>query len=190
MVFLTWRTHDSMPKHVLDAWRAARNRWLTQHRIDPTLPGWKIKVQDLPADELAEFHDHFTTRWHDELDAGHGACLLSRAEFAGMVAESLLHFDGNRYELLDFVVMPNHVHLLCTFPDKTSMLDQCESWKHYTATRINRRLGTTGRFWQQDAFDHLVRHEAQFRRIQRYIAENPSKARLRECEYLLWSSGR
>jgi putative transposase len=190
VVFLTWRTHDSMPKHLLDAWRAARNRWLDQHRIDPTLPGWKGKLQNLPANELAEFHDHFTTRWHNELDAGHGACVLRGAEFAGIVAESLRHFDGDRYELLDFVVMPNHVHLLATFPDKTAKLEQCECWKHNTATQINRRHGTKGRFWQQDVFDHLVRHEAQFRRLQRYIAENPEKACLREGEYVVWSSGK
>lgn len=190
VVFLTWRTHDSMPKDLLDAWRAERNRWLVRHRIDPTLPGWKVKMQDLPADELAWFHDHFTTRWHDELDTGHGGCVLRQPELSGIVADSLRNFDGDRYELLDFVVMPNHIHLLATFPDKTAMLEQCESWKHFTATRINRRLRIKGRFWQQDAFDHLVRHEAQFRRLQQYIAENPTNARLREGESVWWSSGK
>ena len=87
---------------------------------------------------------------------GTAACALRQTELAKIVADSLRHFDGDRYALLDFVVMPNHVHLLATFPDKASMLEQCESWKHFTATRINRRLGTKGRFWQQDAFDHLV----------------------------------
>ncbi len=190
VVFLTWRTHDSMPKHLLESWRAERNRWLDRRGIDPALSGWKVKVQDLSADELAEFHDHFTTRWHDELDTGHGACVLGQTELARIVADSLRHLDGDRYALLDFVVMPNHVHLPATFPDKNAMLEQCESRKHFTAVRINRRLGTKGRFWQQDAFDHLVRHESQFRRLQRYIAENPVKARLREGEYVWWSSGK
>ena len=189
VVFLTWRTQDSMPKHLVDAGRAERNRWLVQHKIDSTLSGWKVKVQNFPAENVAEFHNNFTTRWHDELDAGHGACVLRRPQLHGIVAESLRHFDGDRYEVLDMVVMPNHVHLLATFPNKTAMLEQCESWKHFTATRINRHLGTKGRFWQQDAFDHLVRHEAQFRRLQRYIAENPVKARLRKGEHVWWSSG-
>ncbi|HEV7406005.1 MAG TPA: transposase [Chthoniobacteraceae bacterium] len=190
VVFLTWRTHDSMPRSVLAAWRAERNRWLMARGIDPTLRGWKIRVQDLQPAELTEFHRHFTMRWHRELDAGYGACHLRRPELAQIVSGSLRHFDGERYELLDYVIMPNHVHLLATFPDKTTMLNQCESWKHFTSTRINRELHTKGRFWQQDAFDHLVRNEAQFQWLQRYIAENPRRAGLRVGEFMHWSSAR
>ena len=137
---------------------------------------------------MAEYHERFTTKWHEHLDAGHGACVLRQPELAKIVHDSLLHFDGDRYEMLDFVIMPNHVHLLACFPYKAAMLEQCESWKHFTATQINRRLGTKGRFWQQDAFDHLVRHEAQFRRLQHYIADNPAQAGLREGDALVWSS--
>jgi putative transposase len=83
--------------------------------------------------------------------------------------------------------MPNHVHLLAAFPDEEAMLAQCESWKHYTATQINRRLGENGRFWQQDGFDHLVRSEEQWEYLRRYIAANPARARLSEGEYLHFS---
>lgn len=190
VAFITWRTHDSMPRGVLESWRAERNRWLVARGIDPTLPGWKARVQALRSAEVSEFHEHFTARWHRELDKGHGACQLRRPELAQVVANSLRHFDGERYELLDFVIMPNHVHLLATFPDKATMLAQCTSWKHFTGTLINRHLQTHGRLWQQDAFDHLVRHEAQFRWLQQYIAENPSRARLRTGEFMAWSSGR
>jgi type I restriction enzyme R subunit len=58
----------------------------------------------------------------------------------------LRHFDGVRYELSDFVVMPNHVHILAAFPTSDAMLQQCEAWKHFTATKINRVLGVKGRF--------------------------------------------
>ncbi len=187
VVFITWRTHDSMPKSILEVWRAERNRWLLAHEIDSTFKGWKAEVQELPVNKRAEYHDRFTTRWHDELDAGHGASVLQRPELAAMVKDSLLHFDGDRYEMLGFVIMPNHVHLLACFPDKPMMLKQCELWKRFTATKINRSLGTTGRFWQQDAFDHLVRHEGQYRRLLQYFEDNPVKARLREDEYILWS---
>src|SRR5262249_17483723 len=105
----------------------------------------------------------------------------------GLVATSLHHFDGERYVLLDFVVMPNHVHILVSFPDEEAMLAQCESWKHFTATQINRRLKQRGRFWQQDAFDHLVRSGEQFEYLRCYIAENPKKAGLRSGEYAHYS---
>ncbi len=83
--------------------------------------------------------------------------------------------------------MPNHVHVIAAFRDEEAMLTQCESWKRFTATRINRLLGRRGRFWQQEDFDHLIRSPEQFLRLRRYIAENPSCARLAKAEYLHWS---
>jgi len=68
-----------------------------------------------------------------------------------------MHFDGDRYEIMDFVIMPNHVHWLVAFPAEDLMLRQCESWKRFTTTKINQVIGRQGRFWQQDGFDHLVR---------------------------------
>jgi type I restriction enzyme R subunit len=103
---------------------------------------------------------------------------------ATIVADSLKHFDNIRYILTDFVVMSNHVHLLAAFDDPEQMLAQCESWRHYTAVKINRRLGRHGRFWQQDGFDHLVRSMEQFEWLRRYVAQNPATARLTPGEYL------
>jgi putative transposase len=112
---------------------------------------------------------------------------LRRPDFAAIVAKSLRHFDAERYILLDFVVMPNHIHLLASFPDEAMMLAQCESWKHFTANQINRQLQEKGRFWQQDAFDHLVRSEQQLSYLRQYIAGNPQRARLRPDEFVLYS---
>lgn len=67
------------------------------------------------------------------------------------------------------------------------MLEQCQSWKRYTARKINQELGLSGSFWQEDAFDHLVRAESQFKWLRRYIAHNPVKAKLKEGEYRHWS---
>jgi len=106
---------------------------------------------------------------------------------AKLVGDSLRYFDGDRYELTDFVVMPNHVHLLAAFPDEQSMLAQCESWKHFTATQIHRRLGRRGRFWQQDGFDRLVRSAEHFDYLRRYIAENPARGKLGPEEVLHYS---
>jgi type I restriction enzyme R subunit len=186
--FITWRTHDSIPKAVLEQWLADRDLWLRDHGIKPSSTDWKAQLARLTPTLITEFHHAFTERWEDSLDAGHGECVLRRPELSGIVSSSLLHFDGDRYEVLDFVVMPNHVHLLATFTDEAAMLTQCESWKHFTATQINRRLRGSGRFWQQDAFDHLVRHETQFERLRQYIAENPSKAGLKEGEFVHYSS--
>ena len=57
----------------------------------------------------------------------------------------------------DFIVMPNHVHLLAVFGSAERMKEQCDSWLHFTAFRINQSVGAEGKFWQQEPFDHLVR---------------------------------
>jgi hypothetical protein len=53
--------------------------------------------------------DHALPRLDQELDVGLGACWLRRAEVASLVEEALLHFDGTRYRMLGWCVMPNHV---------------------------------------------------------------------------------
>jgi putative transposase len=185
--FITWRTHDSMPNLVLDQWYGDRNKWLREQGIDSTYPDWRDRLHRLDLVLVQEFFAHFWNRWHDALDIGHGACVLRQPNLATIVEKSLRHFDGERYFLLDFVIMPNHVHLLASFPDESAMLKQCESWKHYTATQINRRLHQKGRFWQQDGFDHLVRSEEQFRYLREYIAANPKKAGIKPGEFVHYS---
>lgn len=84
----------------------------------------------------------------------------------------------------DFVVMPNHVHLLAAFPTAAAMREQFDSRLHYTAFRINRQVGEKGHFWQQEPFDHLVRSVEQYERLRSYIADNPIKAKLKEGEFI------
>ncbi len=157
---------------------------LDKHGIDPQLPDWRHRLSELGKKTELEFHTHFSDRWNDELDNCHGACVLKDRRSWEIVADSLQHFDGERYLLTDFVVMPNHLHVLAAFPDEGFLLKQCESWKQFTATRINRLIGAKGRFWQQDGFDHLVRSDAQFEYLRDYVAKNPSKAKLGGGEFV------
>jgi putative transposase len=187
LYFITFRTSDSIPENLLRRWHAEREDWLRKHGIDPK-GNWRERLEQLSNDLRGEFTRTFSERWHNNLEACHGACVLRQPELAKTVADSLLHFDGERYLLTDFVVMPNHVHLLAAFVDEDGMLVQCDSWKHYTARQINLRLGTKGRLWQQDGFDHLVRSLHHFEAFRRYIADNPKKAGLKEGEYLHYSN--
>ena len=88
---------------------------------------------------------------------------------------------------MDFVVMPNHVHVLASFHAPESMLKRAAAWRRYQAREINRVLGESGHFWQEDGFDHLVRSPEQFEHYRRYIANNPIKARLKSGKYVLYS---
>jgi putative transposase len=184
--FLTWRTWDSLPARALQSWIAERDEWLKRHGIAPAARDWEAKLKALGSAALREYQLHVSDRWNDHLDECHGACVLRKSELAKIVADSLLFFNGDRYELTDFVVMPNHVHALVAFPDENSMLRQCDSWKHFTALKINRALNRKGRFWQQDGFDHLVRSTEQFDYLRSYIENNPERANLHAGEFIHW----
>jgi type I restriction enzyme R subunit len=99
-VFVTWRLGDSLPKAKLDQWRNERDSWMTHHP-EP----WDKKTE-------AEYHERFSHQIDEWLDQGSGSCLLKDPANASVVAHALRHFDGQRYELASFVVMPNHVHAL------------------------------------------------------------------------------
>lgn len=185
--FITWRTWDSMPRQVIELWQQERAAWLARNGIDPAAADCLDQLAALDPKMVERYQSFVANRWNDHLDQCHGQCVLRRAEFAQEIAQSLTHFDGERYDLTDFVVMPNHVHLLAAFPDEDAMLSQCESWKHYTARKINRALNRDDRFWQADAFDQLVRSVESFLYYRRYIADNPKKAKLKEGEYLHFS---
>lgn len=143
----------------------------------------------IPPHKLIEFNKLRARAWHRSLDECHGACLLKQPKLARIVAESLLHFDGNKYDLDSFVVMPNHVHAIVQFRPGGSLDTISQSWMRYTARQIHFETGEKGSFWQPEPFDHIVRNENQFAYLQTYIADNPGKASLRDGEYLYWQRG-
>ena len=65
-----------------------------------------------------------------------------------------------------------------------------KSLKGITARRANAMLALTGRpFWQEESYDHLVRHLREFEKIRNYIEENPVRAGLAgEANGFRWTS--
>ena len=84
--------------------------------------------------------------------------------------------------------MSNHVHALLL--PKVDVSKLMKSLKGYTAREANRLLGRTGiPFWLKESYDHWVRDEAEWKRIVRYIQNNPVKAGLVSvAEDYRWSS--
>lgn len=99
------------------------------------------------------------------------------------------HFDGKRYELGEYVIMPNQVHLLVT-PKGGHRLREIEhSWKSYTAKEINKLIGRWGTVWQEESYDHIVRSIEQLDHYCRYIRYNPLKAGLKPGQYRVGMGG-
>lgn len=173
-VFVTWRLGDSLPKAKLDQWKAERAIWLTHHP-EP----WDDRTE-------AGYHERFSRQIDEWLDQGSGSCVLKDPANAKTVADALRHFDGERYELASFVVMPNHVHVVFRPLGAHALPEIMKSWKGFTAREINKRIGKTGTLWQDEYWDRLIRNERHFFKVAEYILENPVKAQLKEWEYLLW----
>ena len=185
--FITFRTTDSLPRSALELWHREQVDWLRRLGLDEGAASDPARLTKLPPQKQLEFRQLRDRAWHHHLDRGHGACPLANPVLAKVVAEALTHFDGDRYDLDSFIVMPNHVHVLVQFRPTTSMRKQMTSWLRYSATQINRAVGTHGSFWQSEPFDHLVRSVDQFAYLQRYIANNGKRANLPASNYLYWS---
>lgn len=183
VVFITFRTQDSIPREVIERWDREKGECLRGRGYN-TGEHWSKVLPTLTEKDRQNFLKQFNREREMFLDTCHGRCLLRRPELAQIVAESLLHFDGERYRMGDFVVMPNHVHLLAAFGSPELLKDQCDSWMHFTAFKINQAIVEKGKFWQQEPFDHLVRSPEQFDYLRDYIANNPKKAGLKPGEYI------
>jgi REP element-mobilizing transposase RayT len=148
---ITFRLHDALPVSRRVEWEALLN-----------IP------DDVTRREKVELY----------LDAGYGSCALRDARIARLVENALLHFDGQRYRLLAWVVMPNHVHVLVeTFPAHP-LAEVTHSWKSFTAKQANAILRCSGAFWQAESFDRFIRDEQHLANAVQYIHYNPVKAGL------------
>lgn len=119
--FITFRTHDSLPAETIHHFQEERASWLMNHGIDWRKCDWQTQLKRLSRQTQREFHRTFSRRWHENLDRCCGQCRLAAEENTQDVRESLLHFDEKRYILSNFVIMPNHVHLLVAMKDEYSM---------------------------------------------------------------------
>ena len=78
------------------------------------------------------------------LDRGSGACWLRSDNIAALVESALYAFDGERYRLHAWTIMPNHVHVLMTVLPASSLGAVVGSWKRFTARKANEHLGRRG----------------------------------------------
>ena len=171
--FVTFRLADSISADVLSQWKCERAAWLKLH---PQPWDWKT---------AREYMRRFEEEREHWLDQGHGSCLLREPRAAAIVAESLNHFDRQRYLVDAYVVMPNHVHVLFKPLGKNSLADILHSWKSFTAQALNREMNRAGVLWMHEGFDTIVRDAEHLRACREYIAQNPAKARLSEGGFIL-----
>ena len=180
---ITFRLADSLPENTL---------LKLQAKLD-ALPANKQEIQK-------------RIQIENLLDSGYGSCALQNFEMAQIMESTLIKFHNERYNLIAWCIMPNHVHVLIEAKDSLSKIIQ--SWKSYTgkwAFKNNDRLklglhmqknaelglGVPRKFWMRDYWDRFIRDDSHFNKTVEYIHQNPVKAGLCEnAEDWIWSSAR
>ena len=122
--FVTFRLVDSLPRDRLDQWILDREAWQTAH------PEPWSEAED------AEYHARFSAVIEDWLDQGSGSCVLALPDCKSMVTDALRHFAGQRYQLGEFVVASNHVHVILTPLSGHRLSGILHSWKSFSAKQI------------------------------------------------------
>jgi len=173
--FITFRLADSLPRQVLDEWLFERENIIKTA---------KQMGRALSNQEINRLHELHSEKVEKALDAGYGTCFLREDRIAAIVADALKHFNGERYDLAAWCVMPNHVHVVVRPRSGQALSDILHAWKSYTANEANKVLGRIGEFWQAESYDHLIRDETEFWRCVKYIVDNPINAGLRNWEWV------
>jgi REP element-mobilizing transposase RayT len=161
-------------------------RHLPHWQVDgaPHFITWRLEGA-LPAHMTAEF-----IRIDQQLDAAETGPLWLRQPQIAQLIVNALHYGERQlklYELLAWVVMANHVHVVL-YP-RAKLAQITKAVKGYTALEANRMLERTGQFWQHESFDRWIRDRYELERIIRYVERNPVKAGLVKCEDdFRWSS--
>src|SRR5258707_1983569 len=141
--FVTFRLHDSFPSTRRTEWHAL------------------LRIED---------NRRRRTRLEEYLDKGHGSCWLLQQPIAALAERALRYFDHERYQLLAWAIMPNHIHVLvqvCQWP----LAQMLQSWKRFIAREANKILKREGSFWEREYWDIYMRDADQLIAARRYIEQ-------------------
>jgi len=172
--FVTFRLKDSLPLEILEQ-----------------LVSESDQIKKLTANQQYLAHRRWFGKFDEYLDRClHGEKYLEEDQVLAIVSDSLRRRDSQIYDLLAFCIMPNHVHAVFTPLENPkggyySLTEILHSLKRNSAKQVNRVLGRTGPFWQDESYDHIVRDDAELDRIIRYVLNNPVKAGL-AAEWPAW----
>jgi putative transposase len=108
-----------------------------------------------------------------------GLPLLQSERNATLFIEVLRSYvAAKKFEVHDFVVMPDHVHLLLTVGSNMSIEKAMQFIKGGFSYRLKKDFGYLGEVWQRGFSEVRIEDRQSFLQHREYIAENPVKAGL------------
>lgn len=165
-----FRLNGSLPKEVVLRLREERDL-AKKELLKKGLPNEVIKQ------ELNKMRRLYFGKFDDLLDNVHtGPHFLKQPDVAKIVADAILHFNEERYTVINYCIMSNHVHLTLS-KLQGEIGDLLGSIKKFTARKINLLHDCVGRqVWVYESYDHLIRDEEDLIFHHTYTLENPVKA--------------
>ena len=156
---ITFRLYDAVPEKVLQSWKEEL--------------GWTepMSAKDPRQTELRRRIEKYE-------DFGYGHCWLLRENIAALVHRTLFYFQGERYCILHWCIMPNHVHVIVAILEGYCLSQIVHSWKSYSGHEANKILNRSGTFWFREYHDRYIRNEAHLAAAIEYVENNPVKAGL------------
>jgi len=171
---ITFRLADSLPQTIIQQWKLERKE------IQEACTNVK---RQLSQPERVRLHILLEEKIEQHLHKGYGSCWMKQDAIAEVVANAFKYFDGNRYTLLAWCIMPNHVHVVIKPHKQFSLSQIIHSWKSFTAKEANKILKRTGTFWSTEYYDHLIRDERDLLHQIRYVCNNPDKEGLKNWKW-------
>jgi putative transposase len=114
-----------------------------------------------------------TTRTHM------GRSLLQSDRNASLLIDVLRSYvAAKKFQLLDFVIMPDHIHLLVTVQDEMTIEKAMQLIKGRFSYLLKREYSYLGEAWQRGFSEVRADDERSLEKYREYIAQNPVKAGL------------
>lgn len=174
LYFVTFRLRDALPANVLDNIQAQLKQ--------------SSESNDSASDIywIREYHRKLTATLDKYIDKGYGDCILSLPEVRKAIVKTFIEHQHDDYIIYDYVIMPNHIHMIIKPAHWLSLKEVMASLKRKSAVRINKLLNKTGSIWQREYYDIIVRSWSNLQQFKEYIKSNPEE--LPDDSFLLVTS--
>ncbi|MBQ2621444.1 MAG: transposase [Thermoguttaceae bacterium] len=156
------------------------------YRLWDSIPQSEVLIiEQAVSNSHPDIKDYALRRYTEAcLNRGYGSGLLKYPEIAKIVLSRWFTDNGKAYDLYEWVIMPNHVHLLFRPYPGFSLCDIIQSWKMQSGklirqTEIYRQIiqdypnDLKDSIWNSDYFDREIRSNAHFHNMKKYIYNNP-----------------
>lgn len=182
-----WHGRDFLPHY-----DSSDKYQMITYRLADSLPKGALNPGTTGVSPVRSDNDKLEKRKviEEALDKNYGSCILREPRIAKIIIAAWDFFDKERYDLIAYVVMPNHIHLLIKTYEKYTLASIVHSWKSFTAHEIKKllrndlsegkaiKIPVSEKIWQIEYWDRFIRDDQHFKNAINYIHNNPVKAGL------------